>query len=330
VVGKELRVDSFGPIGQDWTGPYVGVGPDGFKDVKISLANISASTDGHVTVAAPSIGRAWESGLNPNGRWNAELLNRPGLGVTFGTTADLFFSTDVDLAGVPLKITITYERSNPANPNVPLVHKDLTNREGKTDTVNYTPAGTNHTSLVAMPAVAVSNLPQTRATSLDQDPSYPGYSHVKLDAASLPSGKTLAAVSSAILGDDHGSNWTYGTAPYIGGGASPLAMQYNAATGVFDFPPVRDEAGATLNLLLTFTDGSQAVARFVGKPSDIGRRAADTRVGAAPFDVSSAASLLTALGNSKPNIRLKAGAYTLTQPLTLTFTDGRSFLGAAA
>ncbi|APW61930.1 discoidin domain-containing protein [Paludisphaera borealis] len=314
--GEQVTAVFVGQVAQDWTGPNIGVGPDGIEDVQIALSNLSAGAAVHVTLtAATNPPRVWESGTNPDGHWNAELLNRPGQNGTLGTTADLFISPDVNLAGVPMTLVVTYEHQNPDG--------TYTNRSGKTDTVVFTAGATNPN--LAMPAVALSNLPQARAASLPQDASSPGYSHAALDAgslAALPSGQSFATVRTAVLSNLYGSSWAYtgpgAAAPYTGG-SSPMALRYNATTGVFDFPPVRDEAGSTLTLLLTFNDGSQAVARFAGAPSDIGRLVADTRVGASVLDVASAADLLAKLQAHAPNIHLTAGSYTLNAPLNLNY-----------
>jgi F5/8 type C domain/Malectin domain len=310
VTGKQVAPTYQGQTAhQDWTGPYIGVGPDGFQDVQIHLENLSAGADCHVTVAAPSLGKTWETGRNLSGYWNAELLNRSGANETLGTSADVFFSpgAGVNLTGVTLTVTVTYEYLNP--------NDGYTNRSGKTDTKDLT-AGSMTLNL-AMPAVSVSNLLQVKATSQSQDLGSPGKSHVKLDATSLPTGKSLSSVTSAVLSDRYGSNWGYNVAS----GTTFAAMQYTAGTGVFDFPPVRDEAGSILTLVVTFNDGSQAVARFAGAASDVGRLFADTRVGASAYNVSNAAALLAALQtpNLKPNIHLQAGTYTLNQPLRLTY-----------
>jgi F5/8 type C domain len=314
--GTQVSAVFVGQVPQDWTGPNIGVGPDGYQDVQLALSNLSAGATCFVTVtAATNPPRIWESGVNPNGRWNAELMNRTGQNGTLGTTADLFFSSDVNLAGVPLTIVVTYAHQNP--------DASYTNRSGRTDTVVITAGATNPT--LAMPAVAESNLPQARAASLPQDAAAPGNSHAALDAASLaalPSGQSFATVRSAVLSNLYGSSWIYarsGTpAPYPGG-MNPLTMLYNPTTGVFDFPPVRDEDGSTLTLLLTFNDGSQAVARFVGATSDVGRRVADPRVGASVQNVSSAADLLAALQAHASNIHLTAGSYVLNAPLNLNY-----------
>lgn len=314
VPGKELQVDPVDPFelsDEDWTSEEVGVGPDGYEDVKIHLKNLSAGADCHVTVEALSIGKTWESGLNPNGHLNAELLNRAEPGNALGTQADLFFSTDVDLYNIPLKITVSYERSNPELPNVNF----YTNREGKIDTVEYTPhLATEHTYHTAMTAVAVANLPRISATSLEQDATSPGNSYV---AVTWPSGKSFTDVDSALLSNSFGTIWLYRTPPYHDPWAPSMTMGYDSTKDAFSFPPVRDEAGSNLNLLLNFHDGIQAVATFVGKSSDVGRRVADPRPGGTSTNVNSAAGLISALAVGVPNIHLQAGTYSFTQPLTI-------------
>ena len=201
--GEQLAAVFDGQVGQDWTGPYIGVGPDGFQDVEITLSNLSAGADCYVTLtAATNPPRVWESGVNPDGHWNAELLDRSGRNGTLGTTADLFFSSDVNLAGVPLTLVVTYAHQNPDG--------SYTNRSGRTDTVVIDGDATDPN--LAMPAVAATNLPLTIATSLPQDAASPGYSHAALDApslAGLPSSQSFASVQSALLSDLYGSSWVY-------------------------------------------------------------------------------------------------------------------------
>jgi len=314
--GEHVVAAFMGQGGQDWTGPTIGVGPDGYQDVRIALSNLSAAAAAHVTItAATNPPRVWETGTNPDGRWNAELLDRPGANGTLGTTADVFFSSDVNLAGVPLTVTVTYEHQNPDG--------SYTNRSGKTDAVVILAGPTNPT--LAMPVVAEANLPRVSATSLPQDATSPGYSHAALDASSLAATgapRTFASVRSAVLSNQYGSSWVYvgpnAASPYTGG-SSPMSMRYDATTGIFDFAPVRDESGSMLTLVLTFADGGQAVARFAGAASDVNLRVADTRLGAGVVDVSAAADLLAALQAHAPNIHLAAGSYTLYQPLSLGY-----------
>ena len=317
--GKELEAVFQGQVGQDWTGPYISVGPDGFQDVRVDLSNLSTGADVslvRLTATSPTgPTRVWETGANPNGHWNAELLNRPGRNATLGATAELYVSPDVNLAGYSLKLEVIYASRNPDG--------SLTNRSGKSDVVIVSAGATNPSA--AMPTVAEANLPQTKAASLPQDEGFPGYSRAALNLAglaALPTPQTFASVRSAILSNLHGASWVFarpGSPPPHTGGSNPLTMSYDAATGVFGFPPVRDEEGSTLTLLLTFDDGGQAVARFAGAPADINRRAVDTRVGATVHNVFGADGLLASLQAKAPNIHLKSGAYALNHPLNLDY-----------
>ncbi len=313
--GTEVQATFLGQDGQDWTGATIAVGPDGFQDVHLALSHLSAGASARVRITAdttPPI--SWETGVNPDGRLNAELLNRPGANATLGTAADVFFSSDVNLAGVPLTIQVFYDHWNPD-------YRSYTNRSGKTDSTVVVASATVPT--LAMPTVVEPDLAGFAARSLPQDAAFPGLSHVALDAASLAALATpqsFATIRSAVLSNQSGAAWLYlkpgAAVPYTGFGG-PTRMAFSPSAGVLDFPPVRSEADATLTLLLTFDDGSQAVARFAGAYADLGRLAVDPRVGAATANVSDAAGLVAALAAGAPSIRLAAGTYALDRPLTL-------------
>lgn len=313
--GTALAATFIGQDGQDWTGATIAVGPDGFQDVHLALANLSPGASGYVRItAATTPPRSWEAGVNPDGRWNAEMLNRPGANDSLGTTADVFFSSDVDLAGVPLTIQVFYDHWNPD-------YRTYTNRSGKSDSTVVVASATSPT--LAMPAAVEADFAAFSARSLPQDAGFPGLSHAAVDGASLaalPTPQSFATIRSAVLTNQHGTAWLYlrpgAPAPYTGFG-DPTRMAYNPAAGSFDFPPIRDESGATLSLRLTFDDGSTAVARFAGGRADLGRLAVDPRVGASPLVVSDSAALLAALAADAPSIRLAAGTYTLDRPLVL-------------
>lgn len=311
----QVSATFLGQDGQDWTGATIAVGPDGIQDVHLALANLSYGASASVTVtAATNPPRTWQAGVNPNGYWNAELLNRPGANATLGTTADVFFSSDVNLQGVALTVTVTYDHWNPD-------YRSYTNRSGKTDTTTIVAGATN--PRLATPAVSAANIATVSAASRPQDSSYPGLSHVALSSPSLaalgaPQG--FATVRSAVLSDQRGNAWIYyrpGTAAPYTGFYAPASMTYRAAAGAFDFVPVRDQSDSTLTLLLTFDDGSQAVARFAGAAADLGRTAVDPRVGAATLTVSTAADLYAAVAAKAPAIRLAAGTYVMNDPLIL-------------
>jgi hypothetical protein len=268
------------------------------------VSNISAgaTVSSLVLTANPGTASAlsWQSGTNPQGDSNAELLNRVNSGGT--DTADYFGNPSSNLStGAPLTLKLTYSDSN---------------RSGKTDTFpiseSFTVGDINPT--LAMPSTSVGNFAAATAHSTPQDAGFPGLSHIVLDTLPIP--EATATVQAAVLSDQAGTTWVYGSpTPYTG--ASPLPMSYDPNSGTFSFPPVRDESSATLTLRLLFTDGAQAVARFAGTTSDPNRR--DTPVGTSSANVATAAQLVDAVSSQIANIHLAAGTYSLGAPLDLNY-----------
>ena len=76
---------------------------------------------------------------------------------------------------------------------------------------------------LAMPRTSVANFAAASAHSTAQDAGYPGSSHIVLDT--LPVRETTASVQAAVLSDQAGTTWVYGSpTPYTG--TSPLLMSY--------------------------------------------------------------------------------------------------------
>jgi len=404
--GRELSAQWLGQDGNDWTGNGPSVGPDGIPDFHLKVSNISAgaTVSSLVLTANPGTSSAlsWQFGTNPQGYSNAEFLNRVSSG--HGTdTADYFANPSPSLNnGAPLSLLITYSDQN---------------RSGKTDTVP-TSAGlmvANIDPTLTMPQTPVSNFATATAHSTSQDAGFPGNAHIVLDT--LPNPQTAATIQAAVLSNQAGSTWVYGSpTPYTGIGLdlldlrlmsslndvnsiptegknliivaavnnvlhfrifdddgnrvvdtdekrlteqsrqiedlrkqleslwppheltrsdkdrvitavasivgyipriSPLSMSYDPGSGVFSFPPVRDEESATLTLRLLFVDGTQAVARVAGTTSDPRRR--DQPVGTSSENVATAAQLGDAVNRQIANIHLAAGIYLMSAPLNLNY-----------
>ena len=405
--GRELSAQWLGQDGNDWTGNGPSVGPDGIPDFHLKVSNISAgaTVSSLVLTANPGTSSAlsWQFGTNPQGYSNAEFLNRVSSG--HGTdTADYFANPSPSLNnGAPLSLLITYSDQN---------------RSGKTDTVP-TSAGlmvANIDPTLTMPQTPVSNFATATAHSTSQDAGFPGNAHIVLDT--LPNPQTAATIQAAVLSNQAGSTWVYGSpTPYTGIGldlldlrlmsslndvssiptdgknliivaavnnvlhfrifdddgkvvvdtdekmlteqarqiedlrkqleslwppheltwsdkdrvvtavasivgyipriSPPLSMSYDPGSGVFSFPPVRDEESATLTLRLLFVDGTQAVARVAGTTSDPRRR--DQPVGTSSENVATAAQLGDAVNRQIANIHLAAGIYLMSAPLNLNY-----------
>ena len=302
--GRGLSAQWLGQDGNDWTGNGPSVGPDGIQDFHLKVSNISTGgiVSSLVLTANPGpSAQSWQIGTNPQGYSNAELLNRVTSGGT--DTANYFGNPSSSLSnGAPLTLQLTYSDQN---------------RGGKTDTVPISAGLTvgNIDPTLAMPLTSVTNFAAATAHSTAQDAGYPGFSHIVLDTL-LPNPETTATVQAAVLSDQTGTTWVYGsTTPYTG--ASPLSMSYDPNSGTFSYPPVRDESSAKLTLRLLFTDGAQAVAQVAGTTSDPKRR--DTPVGTSSTNVNTAAQLVNAVSSHVANIHLAARTYNLSAPLNLNY-----------
>jgi len=292
-----LTAGWIGQDGHDLTGQSVGVGPDGYQDVHLTLGHIDASTSvTSVTVTDPQ-GDAWGAGTNPGGFYRAEFQANPG----DATTGDLDFSPNRDLNGQTLTVTVHYANGS-------LDHAALA--AGPTDPNLAMPA--RPAANVTWNAVGVRWLGQDGLDLL-------GPGDVHLGLSGLPAGRTVVG---AALGDRSGVAWGYARpgSGFVTADPSAAGLGFRAGAGAdptaadLTFPPVVDETGATLTLLLTLDDGSVLAARVAGAACDPGLRApgvAATSVVAHPGDD------LNALANRYGTVRLVAGLYPLDAPLVL-------------
>lgn len=279
----------------DVAGSGPSVGPDGLQDARIALSRLSRNDKVRsVQVEVPK-GPRWVFGSNPDGHHNAEFV-ADGKDPAQGS---LYFQPEADLSGRNLKVTVTYET-------------------GKSDTAEVTAGRTD--PKLAMPKLPLSPLARLtlQARWLGQDGTAstgPGDVHVAVSG--VPPARALAA---AVLSDGVRGNWVFRSGDRVNvdaePGSLPLALKRGGDRGSVDlaFPPVRNEAGATMTLRLVFQDGEMAFGTFAGGACDPflrGPRPEAVETSARPGDD------LNALAARGGTIRLAAGTYDLTRPLVL-------------
>ncbi len=284
-----VAVQWHGQDGQDYTGQSVDVGPDGFQDVHLSLTQLYAPTAINAVIVTDPLGDAWGAGSNPDAYYRAEFIRNSN----DATQGDLYFSPNRDLYGQVLTVTVDYA-------------------DGTTSQSTVTAGHTNPT--LAMPAQATVSVTwgTLSAQWLGQDGfTLIGPGDVHLALAGIPSGRTVA---SATLSDQTDDDWSYSST------ADPSAMRLgfhigtNATQANLAFPPVVDETGATLTLLVTLDNGTVLATHLAGGSCDPGLREpgiAPTTIVAHPGDD------LNALANSYGTVRLVAGLYVMNAPLVL-------------
>ena len=281
-----------GQDGHDLTGQGPAVGPDGFQDIHLALANLNqASSVSSVTVTSGSLG--WSSGLNPNVLTNAEFV----LNSSDPTRGDLYFSPTTNLNGQTLSVTVAYA-------------------DGKLDTTTLKAGPTNPSLAEPGPSPVAINWTTLSGSWLGQDGlNLVGPGDVHVSASGIPSGRTVV---SATLSDEAGIDWTY-LAPGFGltaadPDAQPLGLVASSNHLDLSFAPVRSEAGSVLTLLVRLDNGSLLATHLSGGFADPGLREpqpAATSVVAHPGDD------LNALANEYGVVHLTAGIYEMDQPLVL-------------
>lgn len=284
-----------GQDGEDQTGATVGVGPDGFQDVKITLANLFPGT-AVASVAVTAAGeQGWASGPNPDLLDHAEFTPDPA----DPTRGSLRFSPSDDLDGKTLNVLLTYA-------------------DGKTVRTTLAAGHTNPNlvePLATPPAVTWGGF---QATWIGQDGTpLGGLGSVHLAVSGLPAGRNVV---SATLSDQAGLDWSYsatpgGTLAVPGPSSLAFARDVDPSRAEVGFAPGRSEVGATLTMVLTLDDGSRIAAHLIGGAADPGLRQpgpVTTSVVAHPGDD------LNALANEYGTVRLAPGLYPLDAPLVLT------------
>jgi hypothetical protein len=293
--GDAVTLNWLGQDGTDLTSPTPDVGPNGFQDVHVALAHLYSDAAISAVTVLSKTGQGWSYGLNPALYDNAEFVRN----AANATQGDLYFSPIGNMKGQILSITVTYA-------------------DGKAAQTPLTASTTNPTlRMPAVPPVSV-NWNTITATWLGQDGlNLVGPGDVDLALSGIPAGRT---VESATLSNESGSNWTYlnpgsghsAPDPYAG----PLGFRIgsNPTTANLTFPPVRNETGATLTLLLRLDDGTYVAAHVAGGAANPGLRQpqpAASMITAYPGDD------LNALANTYGTITLVAGTYPMSVPLVL-------------
>jgi len=273
----------------DRTGPGPSVGPDGFRDARIDLANLVEGRGIRAIRVQSQAGASWAYGRNPEGRRNAEFLR----GVSGPpSTGSLWFSPTPDLAERPsrLKIELTYD--------------DGTEDEAviATEPVPYDrPADAPPTPEVRFGAIEAEWLGQDRANSK-------GRGYVQVKTRGWPPGRW----NKAVLTNETGARWS--TEPE--GAERRLVVSGPSSAGelTIQFEPVRDETDSTLTLRLEDERGRVVLAAFEGgscDPMAVATPPAERSVALEPGED------LVAAAQAGGRIRLKAGEHRLERPLEL-------------
>lgn len=309
------------PLSQDdvdLTGPGPSVGPDGILDFGIQI-NLPTNASIHTaTLTGPgSNPTRWQGGIemfdhffgyaNPEGYWNAEL-------VPYSTSVYKFYGSPT-------------ASLSQATVNMELIYADP-NRAGKKDTAFVTMPTLSTTANKAYPSVASpTQTAATWGTQITTNGLDRGF--VPISLAAIP-GHSYNDVKSAMLTDEVGNVWVYKSAPNRPD--FPFDLKFSDSTGIFSFPPARDESDSTLTLQTFDASGNQlSLSRFSGGSCDADMR--DDRVpsgttgqNATPDTPGQPNNLAYLVSANYQNIFLPDGTYTFFQPLVLnnsiTITGG--------
>jgi hypothetical protein len=284
-----------GQVEQDWTGAGPSVGPDGIQDIRIELSNLSPKLEVKSVVASGPAGVVAESGPNPQGHDNAELV-RTG---EDRTKANLFLNPGRDLNGKALKLTLTYA-------------------DGKTDSATVRCGRSDPRLRMPTPPTPRLTFLNLAARWLGQDGSHvTGIGDVHVALERLPAGRPVVA---AALSNSARGTWLYRRDDRVTFDSDPyplplsLVPREGSSQAELYFPPQRDEAGGMMTLRLLFEDGETVLTQFPGGPCDPARRSPDLPAGvvtAGPGDD------LAALAARAGTVKLARGTYPMKRPLIL-------------
>lgn len=291
--GAEVLAEFRGNTGQDLVGATPAVGPDGLQDVVIGLSNLPADTQlARVRVLAGEM--RWESGLNPEGHLNLEVVPDPA----DATRAQVHLQPPRPLRG-SIEIELTYANNARDRLSVRAMRHSANKVVDPPPTVTLTPN-----------RFAVQWHGQDAAGGGDRG-------DIHLSITGLPRGRSVVA---AGLSDAAGGYWAWRAndqVPFeISQWDRSLKVIHDVVGGrlALFFPAFRDERDASMSLWLLFDDGRMTFTPFKGEACDpflYGEPPATSKVVAKPGDN------LHLLAAQHGTIELSPGVYRLTEPLVL-------------
>lgn len=300
VASASVKAQWLGLTREDHVGEGPAVGPDGQPDSAIALEHLSAKGDvAGVRIDGPN-GLSWESGVNPDGRNNAEIdrdRDDP-------TRATVYFQAPAQPVSGPLQVTVRYgpDRSD-------ATRVEIAEKPSRGEAANRTAARP-----APLPSFATVS---AEAQWLGQDGKGPkGAVHVSI--RKLPASRSVVAVA---LSNASRAAWSWRRDDKVNGFvpdplARPLEVRRGASAGSIDLflAPDRDETDTSLHARIHFDDGSMVLVAIAGGKADVSAQSptVDPKTSQAkPGDN------LHRLGENSGTIRLARGVYELDQPLIL-------------
>ena len=239
-----MDVRWIGQDGSDRATSSPNVGPDGIQDVRLALKKLNPKEEVRTVVVVGPGGARWTYGPNPDANPGAELVRE----TADPSLADLYFHPTRDLKGQALKVHLTY-----AN--------------GRTDAASVVAGSCNPSLKVAAGPPHEATVVPVRSTWMGQGAG----GDVRVAIEGLPAS---ARVVGASLGDSVVGWWADGK---VEGAPDALPLTFrrgqDPTRAELTFPPVRDEAGATMTLRLALDGGRSLIAEFPGGAADPSLRA---------------------------------------------------------
>jgi len=270
----------------DFTGPTSSVGSDGYTDIQIKLENLPQKQVVTVLVSASlSNGSSvkWKYGENKEGFQFAEFIRKAASGNSSWPTA---------IDGVDSAFQTAYVYVNPpgGSATISSITVDITYENGTTESTGaYTSIPSGLHQIVADTSRPIySNVPTLLQNAAEfqtnqfygTETSSVKKGDIQIKLNSLPDGKSFSNIQEMYLYD--GSGAAYGEAPngtlsYGGAvwsstyGRGAYRLSYSNQTSYMDIyaQPIRNELGATMTLVVKFTDNSSFYTQFPGKTVDV-------------------------------------------------------------
>lgn len=287
-----------GQDGSDRVGPNASVGPDGRQDAVIELANLSPDVPITKVDVRTFNGQAWQSGANPGGLANAELIrdtSSPDVG-------RLYLQPETNLDGQPLSLTIYYA-------------------DATIDLVDLTAGPTDPTLKVIPPPAVPIRAGAIAAQWLGQsDDPIAGKGAAGVSLSGLPANRTVIGATLSS-GTERALTWSFkessNAAISVESSSRPLTFRRDATDPTrasIAFPPRGQAGSAPMTLRLQYDDGTFSIVEFQRGPIDATLRAP---LPSGAHTVARPGDNLQALVDASGSVHLTAGVYELNKPLVL-------------